>query len=355
MGNSSSKSCKETKASINTLVSTLEADKTRFLDSVEHAVSSYIEGEGKNCIALLTVTDCGSVICRWEPHADDDIGHYCKVLWKFVRKERYHGNKVESALTEPVFKIVEEKYEEFLEKHRDEWNKGFLEMLTADGLLMRAVMAALVEKAVKTASSEIQTTIVERVVHEIHNSVSSGTLHGVITNHVTVITSSTVGSAHSQVAIMIAHIIAKHLAIHIVTATSNFFASIAFHHALGILAHSIIIEAVSAAVFHFLAVHVGTAVGGSAISFIAIPLLAAFIIYKAHKFPKELGEAVGKGVRKKLKDEFMGINRSILNTVWKQLSDRDKLVEILVGDGEIQEMILKLALEYSDYKVLPLP
>ena len=97
-----------------------DTDKTVFLNDVERSIRSYIIGTGKQCIAIvekIPKSTGGYAMYKHELHLDSNLPEFAEVLIKFIRRKRHDGHDLDSALTEPVLGIIEEKYVALYNSH----------------------------------------------------------------------------------------------------------------------------------------------------------------------------------------------------------------------------------------------
>jgi hypothetical protein len=119
-------------------------------------------------------------------------------------------------------------------------------------------------------------------------------------------------------------------------------ASAALQHVLMALAKKFVLAAVTAAVFQFLTVHFGAALAGASILWVVLPIIAGYLVYKIATFPKELGEAVSKDVRKELDKNFDSMNKTILEKIFYSVFEGDELAGTIARDGDFQDAIRQL-------------
>jgi hypothetical protein len=86
----------------------------------------------------------------------------------------------------------------------------------------------------------------------------------------------------------------KVLITHIGTAVVHVLGSTAMQQTLAAMMKKFILVAISGAVMHFLTVHFGAALVGVSTMWVVLPIIGAYMAYKIHEFPKELGEKVSK-------------------------------------------------------------
>lgn len=321
------------------VLSILNKRKEAFLNCVESDVRNYIESTGKQCIAVVEKAPNGGAILKtWQVHLDDDLGDFCKVLYKFVRKQQYNGHDLDSALTEPISNLVETAYQEFYKSESEAISSGMLVMLAADELKLVSFVDRITDIALEQFSNQVKKQVVHLVVHQVKESVNQGTLHSV-GHHIGHLAATTAGT---QVAVIVAHLLLKLLAANIGHAVAKLLASSFLKKVLAILIKKFVLAAVTTAVLQFLAAHVGVAVGGSTIMWIVMPLLIGYIGYQIATFPKKLGEKVSKNIREELESKFESTNKTVLEKIFESVFGGNDLVQAIAKDEEFQNMLRKL-------------
>lgn len=317
----------------------LNKRKSTFLDNVESSVRIYIESTGKQCIAVVEKAPNGGAILKtWQVHLDDDLGDFCKVLYKFVRKKQYNGHDLDSALTEPISNQVEKAYQEFYKSESEAISSGMLVMLAADDLKLISFVDRITDIALDQFSKQVKKQVVHMVVHQVKESVNQGTLH-TVGHHIGHLAATTAGT---QVAVIVAHLLLKLLAANIAHIVAKLLASAFLKKLLAILIKKFVLAAVTAAVLQFLATHVGIAAGGSTVMWIVMPLLIAYIGYKITTFPKKLGEKVSKNIRQELESKFESTNQTILEKIFESVFGGNELVREIAKDEQFQNILRKL-------------
>lgn len=137
---------------------------------------------------------------------------------------------------------------------------------------------------------------------------------------------------------VVGHLLLKLLAAHIGTIGAHILASAALQHVLVALMKKFVLAAVTAAVFNFLTVHFGAALVGASILWIVLPIIAGYMAYKIHEFPKQLGEKVPKSVRQELDDRFDNLNKTILENIFDSVFKGNELVQAIANDDEFQDL-----------------
>jgi hypothetical protein len=314
----------------------LNQRKENFLDDVETDVKIYIKSTGKQCIAMVEkASDSGIILKTWEVHLNDDLGDFCKVLYKFVRKEQYHGHDLDSALTEPIVNLVETAYQDFYQSESEAISMGMLVMLAADEVNLCSFIDRIADIALQQFSKQVRKQVVHMLMHQIKESVNQGTLNSVgqHAGHLAVTTAGT------QVATIVAHLLLKLLAANIAHVVAKLLASAFLKKVLAILIKKFVLAAVTTAVVQFLATHIGAAVGGSTIMWIVMPVLVAYIGRQIAKFPETLSVKVSASIRKELDGRFEPTNQTILEKVFHTIFGGNELVQAIAMDEEFRNML----------------
>jgi hypothetical protein len=320
----------------------LNERKEAFLDDIESDVRIYIKSTGKQCIAIVEKNSSSGVILKtWEVHLNDDLSDFCKVLYKFVRKEQYHGNDLDSALTEPIANMVETAYQEFYKSESEAISRGMLVMLAADELNLCSFIDRIADIALHQFSKQVRKQVVHMLIHQIEENVNQGTLHSV-GQHVGHLAVATAGT---QVTTIVAHLLLKLLAANIAHLVAKLLGSALLKKVLAVLIKKFVLAAVTTTVVQFLATHVGAAVGGSTIMFIVMPLLIAYIGYQISTFPEMLSKKVSKKIREELESKFESTNKTILEEIFHTVFGGNELVQAIANDEEFRNMLRNLGEE----------
>ena len=321
----------------------LTAIKEPFLDIVASDINSYIVGQGHHCIDVIEKTaEDDDLVYR--THRASLNSDFCEVLYRFVRRKPHNGHILDSALTMPVCEIVSRRYEEFYQANADTVSAGVLAALTKDNLILDSFLNRVIDKALDKASSEVRKRVVHLIVHQIHSSTKDGALHAV-GHQIGHVAATTAGS---QVAVLVAHVLVKMLAGHIAVLVARILSSGLIKKLVLLVVKKVTIAAVGGIVIKFLAAHVAAAVGGTTIMWIALPLMVTYLCYKIATFPEKLGKEVSKSVRRELSERFTSMNKTILDKIFEQVVDDDKLVSALAGDKELKGILKSLAEKAMD-------
>ena len=321
-----------------------DADKAAFLDHIEKFIRLYVIGTGKQCIAIVEkIPKTGQyppyTLYKHELHLDSSLPEFAEVLIKFIRRKRHDGHDLDSALTEPILKIIEEKYVKLYNSHGEEISSEFLEMLKNDNVLLNSFVERLADKVLGKISKEARARVVHLLVEQIHDAATSNTGH-IVGNHISHFASTAVGT---QVASVAAQVLLKAIAMNMGHIIAKFLASAAFKKVVMVLLHKLVVGIITAAVLQFLAANIGSAIGAGTLMWIIIPIVAAIVIKQIADFPKKLGNEVLKSVRGHLASNFGQTNKSILEKTFDEIFKREKLLGEVANDKDVKMMIRALS------------
>lgn len=329
--------------SFEALQQSFENDKEKFLDEIESSIHSYVLSTGKQCIAVVEKDRQNQVVRRHEfprfKDTVDDLPNFAKAVIKFMRRKTHNGNELDSALTDPVLKIIEEKYVTLYQHHSSEVAEEFLERLKKDNVLLNSFVERLTDKVVSKIAAKTRTQIVHQLVHQIRDAASSSVGHA-IGHQVAHFASTAVGS---QIVTIAAHTILKVVAAHIGTIVTHLLASAAFKKMVALLLKKYLVNVIAAMVLKFLATQVGATIGSSFILWVILPIVCAIMVQEIRHFPDKLGRELGCGVRKHLSESFRETNTNLLESTFDQVFRGEKLLECIAKDKDVQEVMHHLA------------
>lgn len=314
---------------MQTALSSLEDEKPAFLTSIQEDVHSYILSCGSHCIDVVERNLQTDIVLRTHRASLDP--DFVEILYKFVRQKSCKGYKLDSALTDPICDLVSRRYQSFYAENTAIVSNGIVETMTSDNLILQSLLKEVANKCLHHTSGYIREKLVEKLVHQVHDSIAQGTLHtvhhqvGIAATHAA---SSTVGAAIIQ-------IFAKLLAAHIGTIISKVMASAAIKKVIALASKKV----VGGVLVSFLASHIAAAAGGVSVAWIVLPALGVYLVYKINTFPRTLARKVSESVKNELSERFYGMNKDILDRILEEVLNGEKLVEALACDKEVQKMM----------------
>jgi hypothetical protein len=249
--------------------------------------------------------------------------------------KKHKGHELDSALTDPITERVQDAYRDFYQSESDAISSGMLTALAEHDVKLTSFLDRIADIALGKFSSKVKKQIVHLVADQIRESVQQGTLHtmGHQIGHITAT------AAGTQVAAVVAHTLIKLMAANVGQIVAHLLAMGFVQKMLMLIAKKIIVEAILSAVLHFLAVHVGAAVGSTTLMFVVAPLLAIYIGYKVYTFPAKTGEEVSKSVRNELAQNFESINRTMLEKIFHRVFGGNELVQAIAMDEDFVDML----------------
>jgi hypothetical protein len=330
-------------SSLEELLSTLDHSKGDFLDEVATAIRLYIEGEDENCVAVTERggrynVSTGSYEDRIHyPNLDNPID-FCKVLYHFVRSKTYNGHKLESALTDPIVEIVQDKYSEYFESHSGDISEALMKMLVEDKVVLQSFLGMVTDKIAPKLTAYARKKLVHALMHHIQQSLSQSS-HHMISQQVTHLTATATGH---QVAIVVSHLLLKLVALNLKYLITKLLTTAAAKEIIFVLVKKYVAAAILAAVVHFLAAHLGMATGAS-IMWVLLPIMVGILARQIYLFPKKLGSNVSQSVKAELSGKFRDVNKTALQTIFDEAFRGDKLVNAIINDKQFVTTVEMLA------------
>lgn len=320
----------------------LAREKPCFLDDVEREIKTEIKSRGKNCIGINQMKSDGTVYYTWEL-GKNDIDDFGKVLYHFLKDKQptYKGYALDSALSGPISDIVIKRWTQVFVDQSEAISKGVIETLVADEVKLKTFVTRVSEVALASVSKSVQNKIIDKIVDQIKDSVQHGTLHA-MGQSISLFAATAAGGA---VVTTITHLLMKLMVMHGSQIVAKILASSFLSHLVSALAKKFLGAAVLAAFTQYLWIHFGVIITSSTIILFALPLIAAYILYKIATFPEKLGEEVSKNVRAELAMKYESINQTVLERVWASIIDGSDLVDSIKNDGEFGQALKEMAKE----------
>ena len=274
----------------------------------------------------------------WETHRVSFDANFIKVLYKFIRGKSLKGHQLDSALTPRILEIIERNFVSLYDRHRREISDEFVERLKDNNILLNSFIERLTDKVLDKIASHSRKKMVETLAIQIQHTASSQSAHAVA-HHVSQFASTALGS---QIAVVTATAIMKVIMAKIGPIVAKFLASAAFKKVIAAIAHKLIVGVITSTVLHFLAAHIGAAIGASAMLIIIIPIVAAILIEKIKNFPQKLGKEVSASIRQHLANSFESRNKNILEQVFDRIFWGDELLKAVTQDEGVKKAVEKL-------------
>ena len=171
-------------------------------------------------------------------------------------------------------------------------------------------------------------------------------MHDALASHTgavigTQVSSLTHSIAASSIATAAAHTVAVAIAHYIPVLVAKLLASAAFKKSLAAAVAKLLMMLTTTLVAKAVAATLGT-VSASTVMWILAPIILGVLARQIYVFPRKLGGEVSAALRRELGAKFGATNRDILQGIYKDLTSGTKLAEALVGDKDVQKMVLEL-------------
>ena len=263
---------------------------------------------------------------------------FIEVLYKFACEAPHNGHQLDSALTYPILEIIESNFVALYERHKTEISDEFMKKLRDNETLLNSFIGRLTDKVVGKISDDGRQTIIDTIGTKIQDTTSSQTADAVA-QHVALSASTVIGS---QVATLTASAIVKTITAKIGMMVGQFLASAAFKKIIVVIAHRLIVGAVTSTVIHFLAAHIGSAISASTIMWIIIPIATAILIKQIRGFPRKLGKEVSQSIRQQIAESFETVIKNTLEQVFDKVFCGDELLESVAQDKDVEKALKEL-------------
>lgn len=302
---------------IEPIVDSLDDKKWEFIAQCRRDIEAEVASRGRRC---LSIREVGVRV-----HAPA-LDNYMKVLWKFYRRETYHGHQLESVLADPISELVANNYSQFLEDNKPDieaqLKKAVIEHLDISSALEEILHDELKKRGIKHIQHEAADAFVSACSIAIHSQVmttASTTISSAVTNSVGTAVGASIAHAlavalHHAIAAAIVHV-AHSAAIKIVLKT-------AIAHCVGAIVTAVVVKMV--------ATHMATASVGAFLGPLAWGIGGSIVFYKIMTIPETLGEKLGDALAANLGGDFRDWTEKAVQSYVDQLQDPEKLLEEVI-------------------------
>ena len=322
---------------INIINAELGSHKDDFLKEVQDKIYKYIDT--KSCAQCLSIVERKSYSITWEP--SDALDGYIPRFIAFLRKKRYKGHELDSALTDEVVNIVVTTYNQFIQAHSGLIVKPILE----EALNNRIIIDSIARKAVDTWQSYVpqylKQQLMTELVHRIEESISTNIVHSssqaVSIAATKIIAGVAAGAAAIPISKSMAVLLAKHMAILLKGIVAKILASTAFKTMIATLVKKFVAFKILSVIIS----SIGAKLAGISIGYILAPLILAFLAYEAYTLPRKMAKDISVSVVDELSKEFANINNQISTNIVAELgtSAITAYISDIVNDDAMKEFI----------------
>lgn len=322
---------------IKIINSELGRHKYDFLNEVQSRIYNYIDS--KSCAQCLSIVERKSFSITWHP--SDSLDGYIPRFIAFIRKKRYKGNELDSALTDEVVNIVVTTYNRFIQTQSGYIIKPIIE----DALNNRIIINSIAKKAVDTWQSYIpqylKQKLMAELVHRIEDSINTNIVHAssqaVSTTATKIIAGVAAGATAIPISKSMAALLAKHMAILLKGIVAKILASAAFKTMIATLVKKFVAFKILSVIIS----SIGAKLAGISIGYILAPLILAFIAYEAYTLPRKMAKDISASVVDELSKEFANMNNQISINIVAELgtSAITAYISDIVNDNAMKEFI----------------
>lgn len=311
--------------------------KDDFLNEIQSKIYNYIDS--RSCAQCLSIVERKISSLTWYP--SEVLQGYTPRFIAFIRKKRYKGNELDSALTDAVVNIVVTTYNKYIQTQSGYIVKPILE----DALNNRIIINSIAKKAVDTWQSNfpqyLKQKLMAELVHRIEDSISTNIVHAssqaVSTAATKVIAGVTAAAAAIPISKSMAALLAKHMAILLKGIVAKILASAAFKTMIATLVKKFVAFKILSVIIS----SIGAKLAGISIGYILAPLIVAFIAYEAYTLPRKMAKDISESVVDELSKEFENMNNQISTNIVAELgtSAITAYISDIVNDDTMKEFI----------------
>ena len=328
--------------SMSSLLDRLGKRKPEFLNSVESAIHACVARQGRRvCMSVVETNGRGN----GQPHTHifnsdslSEVVTYANVFQRFIRKEKYHGNDLDSGLSKPLADVIAWEYCTLLESCSDDLKQYFLGRLVEDEVVRKSlavhIATLLANKGVKTARDKLTHIITHAIAQHVSTHTAVAVHHGVTVTTMHTATFTTGASTGDVVGFIVGAVITKMFAAHITVVLAKVLVPETFRVLVTAVIHKMFYVGATAAATNSLTAKASVATAAGFLHAIIIPLIISYVGYKVKTLPNELGKSIAKGVKQDLDGNFRTITEQVLDEMAKEVCDLEKLASAFVGEWE---------------------
>lgn len=308
----------------------LGKNKNKFLSDLRENIYDYVSN--RTCKECLSITE--KEIC-WEP--SDSLDGYIPRFIAFLRKKKYNGNELDSALTEKIVSITTSTYNKYIQDNSSTIIKPILQEMLDNKIIIESLAKQIVDKWEGTISYALRQQLVGILIHKIEDSIGDNIVTA-SSNAVTTICTKVVASAVSiPISKSIAILLAKNMTIALKGVIAKVLASTAIKTMIATMAKKMIAAKIIAIIISL----IGAKLAGISIGWILAPLIIAFIIYEFNTLPTKMADKISNEVANELSGNFSDLNHKVSSSIVLELSKSafNTFLSDVINDVSMRDII----------------
>lgn len=279
-------------------------DKTVFLTTLRTDIYNYVSH--CTCAKCLSIMENGTC---WKP--SNSLDGYVPRFIAFLRRKKYNGHELDSALTEHIVLITTESYRKYVQEHSTGIVKPVLEDLLKNKIIIESLATQVVNKWKGTVSIVLRKKLIAILVHKIEESIGDNIVHASSNAVCTICSKIVVTSVSIPITKSIAIILAKNMAIMLKGVIAKVLASATFKTMMVAMVKKFI----AAKIIGIIISLVGAKLAGISVGWVLAPLIMAFIAYEIKTLPTKMANKISNAVVDELSGAFSEINHKISTSI----------------------------------------
>jgi hypothetical protein len=327
----------------------LDRYKAPFLDDIQNGVRTFIEDRSRaDCLTIVEIRKLNLKEIRRTFRPDKSV-EYSARFARFClggNPPLYNNNVLDSWLTQPISKVVVDKYEKFFDQHLQAITSGMLQKLGRSESLQQELLSTMLDQ-LKSESPPLSGEMLDQIsdlpsnsfwqhVNEQSESIKDLEFESVVSSSaVTRLDPSTSATLMSGIEEAITTIVIE------------FMSSKKSSEMIADIAKEAVVQTIVMTVATTFGTMFGIAITGSSMAWMVLPILVALAVvtYNVYGFQSNLAGKVAPAVKKALDDSFRSRNKMFLSAIWRESIEANipKLASSLVKKPNIVRLLVSRA------------
>lgn len=299
---------------ISEVVDALASEKSDLIKDVRSDVRGYISSRTIwQCLSVVELNSSGEPIRTHRPELDR-LHNYMPAFVCFLRRARYNGHALDSALSKPVADQVANRFSSFVEARSETISAAVVDRLVRSDAFVSKICEAIVQSSNSAVPAALRAKVTAALKGQVMSSLQTQLQSGSVQAMTTAI-GKTVGAAvATPIGVKVSAMVLKAAVVKLQPIIIKILGSAAFKGALAAKIKAIIAATVLGSVVAALAAKLGISVAG-AWMLILLPIVAGWLAYEAASFPEKLADKVSSSVASELSGSFDKTTRDALESV----------------------------------------